>query len=257
MLAALLITIAGLAVTSQLKPFMRQCDDFGNIVMHYQILLTLLGGLILSAGVAAADNSTGRIITFLVALNIRATLIQIIASFYPMLYVRYQLTKWKAYPRTTHFWLVFFGCASAGTRLTDKSKSSRVRVMPSTSVISGGSGSGEHVDHHPDDAAVVKVEAGGPVLGGEDTSATSGMGAGAADGAGPGAGAGAGAAAGQEDDEFTSIPALLAADSAADVAASTGSLGMALGPSSGRRSGPLLQPVNGAADPPTMEVVGE
>ena len=36
-LAALLITICALAVTSQVKPFMRNCDDFGNIVMHYQV----------------------------------------------------------------------------------------------------------------------------------------------------------------------------------------------------------------------------
>ena len=82
-LCALLVTIVALAVSNNVRPFMRTCDDVGNVVMQYQvrsrsspcaptplrsspcaptplccsqILLTLLGGLVLSSGVSEADG---------------------------------------------------------------------------------------------------------------------------------------------------------------------------------------------------------
>lgn len=38
-LCALLVTIVALAVSNNVRPFMRTCDDVGNVVMQYQVRL--------------------------------------------------------------------------------------------------------------------------------------------------------------------------------------------------------------------------
>lgn len=110
MLLALLITIFAIAITENVKPFIRGADDVGSVMMQYQILLTLLAGLVISAGIDQSSKYTAIVTMVLVAVTVIATLVQVAAALYPWCSRRYKTNKWRMKRRgRKEFWRVFFG----------------------------------------------------------------------------------------------------------------------------------------------------
>ena len=98
-LCAILITLGAVAVTQSLEPFLSTCDrrcctvhwantvfavdsdDHVAVLSHYQLLLTLLGALVLAAGIAEDDGYGSYVGTILVCTTVFSMLIMVAAMF--------------------------------------------------------------------------------------------------------------------------------------------------------------------------------
>lgn len=96
-LCAILITLGAVAVTQSLEPFLIDSDDHVAVLSHYQLLLTLLGALVLAAGIAEDDGYGSYVGTILVCTTVFSMLIMVAAMFEGSILKRWHKKK-SAFP---------------------------------------------------------------------------------------------------------------------------------------------------------------